>query len=119
LITWTRDTIRTPAALPLGLEHCTTTGTLELNAYAEFFGTSLRQVPAKMAAVMQIPPAQPVVYYPWRSFDPWGARYFLLPGTPDWTSGVRGIASFLDETELIYPSHEVRNSRHSSEGKEP
>ncbi len=47
-----------------------------------------------------------------------GARYFLLPGTPEWTSAVRGIASFLDETELVYPSPEVLYNRHSSERRE-
>ena len=48
-----------------------------------------------------------MVYFPRRSFDLWGARYFLLPASPDWSSPDRGIASFLDQTELVYPEADL------------
>jgi hypothetical protein len=56
-----------------------------------------------------------MVYYPRRSFDLWGARYFVLPATPDLASRERGMASFLDQTELIYPSPEVLYRRRDNE----
>jgi hypothetical protein len=51
-----------------------------------------------------VPVGEPVVYYPRRSFDLWGARYFLLPVVPDWGRRDRGYAAFLDKTDLIYPA---------------
>jgi hypothetical protein len=119
LIVWTRDTIAAPAALPLGLEYCTTTGTVELDDYVALFKPTMIPVPAGMARTLEVPAGSPVVCYPRRSFDLWGARYFLLPGTPDWTSRERGLASFLDKTELIYPNAEILYSRKFKEGREP
>ncbi len=119
LIAWTRDTIRAPVALPLGLDYCTTIGTVELNDYADFFRKSLIPVPAEMARILKIPAGRPVDYSPRRSFDLWGARYFLLPATPDWTSGMHGLASFRDKTKLIHPGPEVLDDRQDREGGEP
>ena len=45
-----------------------------------------------------------MVYHPRRSFDLWNTRYFVLPVYPDdWAHEHRGYASFLPETEAIYP----------------
>ena len=68
-----------------------------------FFHPQPMPVPAAVARALGVPAGRPVVYFPRRSFDLWGARYFLLPASPDWTSPDRGFASFLDQTELIYP----------------
>ena len=45
-----------------------------------------------------------VVYFPRRSYDMWNTRYFILPKYPhNWLDESRGYASFLHETEEIYP----------------
>ena len=58
---------------------------------------------------------------PRRGFDLWGARYFLLPALPDdWASRERGFASFLAETDLIYPDPPTSCARTSDRaGREP
>jgi hypothetical protein len=76
-------------------------------------------VPAGMARILGVPAEQPVIYFPRRSFDLWGARYFLLPAAPDWASRERGFASFLDNTELIHPSPDVLYETQYREGREP
>jgi hypothetical protein len=53
-------------------------------------------------------PGQRVRYYPRRAFDLWGAGYFiLLVNASVWVSNSRGMASFLAETELIYPKSRI------------
>jgi hypothetical protein len=48
-----------------------------------------------------------VVVYPRRGFDLWNSRYFILPGAPKWNDADRGIASFLPQTEQVYPPKEI------------
>jgi len=96
-----------------------TIGTIELAEYVALFNPTSLPVPAAMAHVLKVPTGQSVAYYPRRSFDLWGARYFLLPAVTDWSSMERGLASFLAETELIYPSADVLNDRQHQEGQAP
>jgi hypothetical protein len=120
LIAWERATLRPLVALPLGLAHCTAFGSLELDDYASLFAPEDHvPVPAEMARYLRVRAGQPVVYYPRRSFDLWGARYFLLPAWPDWRSRERGFASFLNQTELIYPSADLLYQRQPKDGEEP
>jgi hypothetical protein len=119
LIAWARETLYPLFALPLGLEYCTTIGSLELDDYVAFFHPQLMPIPAGMARVLGVPAGQPVVYFPRRSFDLWGARYFLLPARPDWQSRERGFASLLDQTELIYPGPDLLQEQQDREGREP
>jgi len=119
LIVWARETLYPLYALPLGLEYCTTIGSLEIEDYAAFFHPRPMPVPAGIAQVLGIPAGQPVVYFPRRSFDLWGARYFLLPASPDWSSPDRGFASFLDKTALVYPDPDLLHKRHFLQGGEP
>ena len=119
LIAWARETLYPLFALPLGLEYCTTIGSLELEEYAAFFHPTVMPMPAAIAQVLGVTPGQPVNYFPRRSFDLWGARYFLLPASPDWSSAERGFVSFLDRTELVHPDLDVLHGRRSQEGREP
>lgn len=119
LIAWARETLYPLFALPLGLEYCTTIGSLEVEDYAAFFHPRPMPVPAGMAQILGVPAGLPVVYFPRRSFDLWGARYFLLPASADWSSQERGFASFLDKTELVYPEADLLYQRQSREGREP
>jgi len=118
LISWTRDTLYPLFGLTFELEYCTTIGSLELDDYVAFFNPRAMPVPAGMARILGVRAGQPVVYFPRRSFDLWGARYFLLPASPDWASRERGFASFLDKTELIHPSADILHERQSSAGRE-
>jgi hypothetical protein len=119
LIAWARESLFPLYALPLGLEYCTTIGSLEIEDYAAFFHPRPMPVPAGIAEVLGIPADMPVVYFPRRSFDLWGARYFLLPASPNWSSPERGFASFLDKTELIYPDPDVLHQKQLRPGREP
>jgi len=119
VVAWTRETLYPLLAVPLGFEYCTTIGSLELEDYVAFFTPRAMPVPAGMARVLGVPAGQPVVYFPRRSFDLWGARYFLIPASPDWASRERGLASFLDKTDLIYPSPDVLFDRRYAEGRVP
>jgi hypothetical protein len=119
MIAWARGTLYPLHGLPLALEYCATTGTLELDDHAAIFHPQMMSLPAEMAQVLGVPPGRPVVYHPRRSFDIWGARYLLLPAVPDWGSPGRGFASFLNKTDLIYPSPEVLYERRYRTGQEP
>jgi hypothetical protein len=119
LISWSRDTIYPLAALPMRLDYCWTIGTVELDDYAAFFQATMMAASAETERTVGIPEGRPVVYYPRRSFDMWGARYFVLPATPDMARPTRGIASFLSKTKLIYPSPEVLYGRRTPQVKEP
>ena len=117
LYAWSRDTLSPLIALPYRLNYCTTSGSFELEEDLELFRPRMIPLVAEMARTLGVPAGQPVVYYPRRSFDLWGTRYFLLPASPDWKSPSRGFLSFLDQTDLIYPSLEVVQER-GEEGRD-
>ncbi len=119
LVAWARETLYPLFALPMGLEYCTTIGSLELEDYAAFFHPTTMPMPVAIAQALGVPQGQPVVYFPRRSFDLWGARYFLLSATPVWSSQERGFASFLNQTELVYPDPDVLHARQSGNDREP
>ena len=104
------------AALPMGLEYCSTIGTVELDEYTAFFRPAMMAASAETERTLGIAAGRPVIYYPRRSFDMWGARYFVLPATPNMANTMRGIASFLDKTKLIYPTQHVLYSRRPQRG---
>jgi hypothetical protein len=119
LVAWARETLCPLHALPLGLEYCETIGSLEVDDYVACFKPTAMPVPARTARVLGVPAGQPVAYFPRRCFDLWGVRYFLLPASPDWSSPVRGFASFLDKTELVYPSKDILYETQSRDGTGP
>jgi hypothetical protein len=117
MIAWARGTLCPLHALPLGLEYCATTGPLGLDDYAAFFRPRMMPIPAETARTLGVPSGQPVMYHPRRSFDIWGVRYFLLPAVPVWDSLGRGYASFLKDTDLVYPAPGVLYDRQSRPGQ--
>ena len=60
---------------------------------------------AETAASLGLQPGRKIVYYPRRGFDLWNSKYFVLPRRPDNTE-VRGYASFLPDSERVYPPPE-------------
>jgi hypothetical protein len=119
LISWARDTVYPLAALPMGLDYCSTIGTVELDDYTAFFRPTMTEASAETERTLGIAAGRPVIYYPRRSFDMWGARYFVLPAMPNMANTMRGIASFLDKSKLIYPNSDVLYSRRNPQVKEP
>lgn len=103
-LAWERETIQPKYGLPYGVEYTLSLGVAELYDYDWFFGGFLRKVDDEAARALGTSPGKSVVVYPRRSFDLWNTRYFVLPAHPnDWADERRGYASFLPDTELVYP----------------
>jgi len=120
MITWGQGTLQPMFGLPFGLQYCRTqVGAWELDDYNAFFRPQAMPVSAEVVRTLGLPAGQPVLYFPRRCFDLWGARYFLLPALPDWMSRERGFASFLDQTDLLHPGSELLQSGDLATGGEP
>ena len=120
VVTWDGATLQPLHALPLGLEYCATQGIVELDDYVFFLESGLLPIPAATASVLGIPAGQRVRYHPRRTFDIWGARYFIIPTYPEgWASEARGMASFLAETDLLYPDSQTLSGQGVPAGQAP
>jgi hypothetical protein len=107
-LNWERKTLQHNFGLPLGFEYCDTMGNMDLDDYFAFFAAQPEiPVPAAMARTLGVLANHPVFYFPRRSFDLCGARYFILPAFPDWSAQQRGFASFLTDTDLLYPDRDT------------
>jgi hypothetical protein len=106
-VTWERATIQPKYGITEGIEYTHTLGVAEIYDYEWFFGGFPRSVWGQTAERLGVTPGERVVYFPRRSFDMWNTRYFVLPWHPGgWKDEFRGFASFLDDTEQIYPPPE-------------
>ena len=105
LIRWERDTIQPKYGLLSGVEYTHTEGTAELYDIMFFFAPFQRRLKADAARMLNAEVGQEAVIFPRRGFDLWNSRYFVLPiANKDWTNEFRSYASFLPETEPIYPA---------------
>ena len=103
-VAWEHDTIQPKYGIMHGIQYTMTLGVAEIYDYEWFFGGFLRRVDAAMARRLNVEPGRRVVVYPRRSFDLWNSRYFVLPTLPNgWTDEARGYASFLADSEPVYP----------------
>ena len=105
MIVWERNTLQPKYGINFGIEYTHTMGVAELYDYDWYFGGFPRKVrsPA-IAKALGVEVGKEVVYFPRRSFDMWNTRYFILPMFPNgWRDEFRGYASFLLQTEQIYP----------------
>jgi len=103
-VTWERRTIQPKYGITQGIEYTHTMGVAELYDYEWFFGGFPYTVWGQTAETLGLAPGQKVVYFPRRSYNLWGSRYFVLPQYPNnWMDEFRGYASFLHDTERIYP----------------
>ena len=102
-VRWELDTIQPKYGILHGINYTYTLGTAELYDYEWFFSPFPRAVRGAVAKGIGVKDGDPVVVYPRRGFDLWNTRYFILPAYPRWEDPDRGIASFLPETERIYP----------------
>ena len=104
LVAWERDTLQPGYASTYGLDYTLTVGVLELDDYLRFFRPRPALLGVRDAGLLGVPPGQIILAYPRRAFDLWNTKYFILPARAyDWTDGNRSFASFLSQTEMIYP----------------
>jgi hypothetical protein len=103
-VVWERDTLQPKYGVPYGIQYTQTLGVAELYDYEWFFGGFFRTIDGTAAAALGATPGQKVVVYPRRSFDMWNTRYFVLPAVPNrWDDEHRGFASFVFDTDPVYP----------------
>ena len=119
-LAWNRATLLPLFALPEGLEYCENVGNLELDDFFAFFKlVGNLPAPASMASALGIPADSPLYYYPRRSYDLWGARYFILPAYPVWQTADRGFASFLNQTKLLFPDSKTLFEKEVDSSSQP
>ena len=105
MVVWERDTLQPKYGINYGIEYSHTLGVAELYDYDWYYGGFLWKVKTpEMARMLNVAVREEVVYFPRRTFDMWNTRYFILPMYPNgWRDEFRGFASFLLDTEQIYP----------------
>jgi len=103
-VEWERATIQPKYGLPYGVHYTLTIGVAELYDYEWFFGAFYMSASAEVARALGTRSGADVVVYPRRAFDMWNTRYFILPYYPKWKDEHRGIASFLDQSDRVYPT---------------
>jgi hypothetical protein len=104
LAEWERNTLQGLNGLPWGIAACVTDGVLELDDYLLLFRPQTFPAEPAVVRALGIFAGRPVFYYPRRSYDLWGAEYFILPVRPDgWGTAPRGYASFVPKTEIVAP----------------
>jgi hypothetical protein len=104
LAEWERNTLQGLNGLPWEIASSVTLGALELDEYLLLFRPQTFPARPEVAQALGIPQGRPITVYPRRSYDLWGARYFLLPVRSDgWGTEPRGYASFVPATEMVYP----------------
>jgi hypothetical protein len=108
IVLWERDTLQPKYGIPLGVEYTHTFGFAELFDYDGLFRGFPRNIRDPEAAkALGVGIGKEILYFPRRSFDMWNTRYFVIPLYPHgWRDEFRGYASFLFQTESIYPDPE-------------
>ncbi len=104
-VSWERDTIQPWYGINLGVEYTHTVGVAELSDYDWYFNPLLWNVyDPEVAASLGIELGKVVVYYPRRAYNMWNTRYFIIPAdSGGWRDEARGTASFLFQSERVYP----------------
>ncbi len=111
IVDWERQTLQPKYGINEGVEYTQTIGTAELFDYLFFFAGFNRTMTPGLARLLNATPGQQFVYFPRRSYDMWNTRYFVLPYVPNhWNDEDRGFASFLADTERIYPPADALQS---------
>jgi hypothetical protein len=103
-VRWERATIQPKYGITEGIAYTLAIGVAELYDYEWFFGGFYRKLDSGNARYLGGTPGQEIVVYPRRATDLWTARYFVLPMYPaKWKDENRGFASFLENSERVYP----------------
>jgi hypothetical protein len=106
IVAWERDTLQAKYGINLGFEYTHAFGVGGLLDFEWFFSDFPVSIDTSEAAsALGVDMGRKVVYYPRRSFDIWNTRYFIVPCDPHgWREEYRAFASFLFQSEPIYPS---------------
>lgn len=111
-VEWEHSTIQPKYGITQGVSYTITEGTTELYDYWWFFGPFLRRANPEAAQALGIAVGSEIAYHPRRGFDMWNTRYFVTPGWPsDWKDDKRSFASFLFETEPLYPDTRLKTDK--------
>jgi hypothetical protein len=103
-VRWERETIQPKYGITEGVQYTITEGTTELYDYWWFFGPFFRRFTDETARAFNTTPGAELAYHPRRGYDMWNTRYFVVPGWPaDWKDDKRSYASFVFDSEPIYP----------------
>ncbi len=100
---WNRQTIEPKYGINHGIHYTLSLGVTELYDYRWFFGGFRHKARGRAVPGLGVAPETEIIVYPRRSFDMWNTRYFVLPFYTRWDDENRGVASFIDRTEQIYP----------------
>lgn len=103
-VSWQRATIEPKYGLRYGIEYSLTSGALQLLRHEEFFRPMVKRLSPAAASAIDSQAGTEIVVYPRRAFDLWNTRYFVVPAYPGkWIEPNRSFASFLPETEAVFP----------------
>ena len=104
-VAWEHDTLQPKYGINHGTEYTHTFGVGQLYDYDWFFDGFPRAIRTPEGAkALGVEIGQEVMSFPRRSFDIWNTRYFVVPAyPPNWRDPYRGYASFVFETERVYP----------------
>jgi hypothetical protein len=108
LVAWEHDTLQPKYGITVGIEYTHTMGVAELYDYEWYFNGFPRRIHSQdFADSLGVELETEVVYYPRRAYDMWNTRYFILPMFPNgWRDEQRGYASFIFQSEQIYPGRD-------------
>jgi hypothetical protein len=106
LVAWERATVRPKYGINLGVEYTHALGVAQLYDHDWYFSGFLRTIRDSGAArLLGVEPGKEVLYFPRRAYDMWNTRYFITPYWHEgWNDESRGYASFVFETQRIYPA---------------
>jgi Bacterial membrane protein YfhO len=105
LVSWEHDTMQPKHGINHGVEYTHTLGVAELYDYDWYFNGFPRKVrDPEFARSLGVELEKEVVYFPRRAYDMWNTRYLVIPyWHAGWRDEYRGYASFVFETQRIYP----------------
>ena len=106
-VEWERGTLQPKYGIEKGVQFTLTFGVAELYDYEWFLGGFNYTVTDQVARSLKVEPRSKVVAFARRSYDFWTSRYFVLPYYAKWKDEHRGFASFLDQTDRIYPAKDA------------
>ena len=105
LTQWESDTLQPKYGINFGVEYTQTIGVAQLYEYDRHFIHFPANVHDRQLAVaLGVNVGAEVEYYLRRAYNLWNTRYFIVPFFGNgWRDATRASASFVFESELIYP----------------
>jgi hypothetical protein len=115
LVAWGRATLAPKNGIPEGVSHAFSEGgAAEPAEIRAFFDPRYTPPPPWLQQRFGFRAGEDFLYYPRRSLDLWGARYFVLPMTAA-NSTTRGILPLLPHTERLWPDEYLLGGADSAE----